>query len=393
MPSKAPKQSKESSDPSRTYNPDDVVLAKIKGYPAWPAQVIEHDKAPPKVRREKPKAKNPYLVQFFPAGDYAWQAAKDLTPLTPKEIDAWLTSGNKKKADLFEAYQVAQDPKEWNQRKADEQAEYEELLAQAGAEDDEDQLASDGGEASKDKSKKRKRASEAGKKDDKKKGKADGKKAGKKGEDGAPASKKAKTSTEDSNAELVKSWRHKLQKVFLGKGAPAAEEMPKCAEYFDAMENFEMKEEWLKESKLNKVLKRITLMTDSSIPDEDKYSFRSRSTALANKWAQLVGGAESTPQAEAPAADDAAPAENGAAVAEEKKDVDAAEPVKADEPAPEPVEEKKEEAAPVEDKPAAEEAAPMEVDEQPKENGAKEADAPAAEEKKEDAPAAAEASS
>ncbi|GAA5835950.1 hypothetical protein JCM11251_006611 [Rhodosporidiobolus azoricus] len=392
MPSKAPKQTKESSDPARTYNQGDIVLAKIKGYPAWPAQVIEHTKAPPKVVREKPKTKNINLVQFFPAGDFAWQTSKDLSPLTPKEIDAYV-SGGKKKGELLEAYQIAQDPQAWNQRKADEQAEYEELLAQAGAEEDEDQLASDGGEGGKG-GKKRKRASEAGKKDDKKKkGETKGKKAGKKGDDEAPASKKAKTANgEDPGSETVKSWRHKLQKVFLGKGDPAADEMPKCAEYFDAMENFEMKEEWLKESKLNKVLKRIALMKDSAIPDDEKYSFRERSAALAQKWASLAGGADSTPQPAAAEKEDAPVAENGAAAEEDKKDDAAAE--KTEEPAPEAAEEKEEDK--VEDEAKEEK---MEVDaaaEAPTENGTKEEEAPApaaaVEDKKEDAPAA-EASS
>ncbi|GAA5948504.1 hypothetical protein JCM10213_003885 [Rhodosporidiobolus nylandii] len=385
MPSKAPKQSKESaSDPSHVYNAGDIVLAKIKGYPAWPGQILDHDKAPQKVAREKPKTKGINLVQFFPTGDYSWTVSRDLSLLTPKEIDTYLSSTNKKKGDLLEGYRIAQDPQAWNQEKADALAEYESLMEQAG--EDEDQLAEseeEGGKAGK----KRKRAAEP--KKDEKKGKkaktekAAGKKAaGKKDDDEAPASKKNKTNSADPGAENVKSWRHKLQKVFLGKTAPAADEMPKCAEYFDAMESFEMKKEWLQESKLAKVLKRIALMKEGTIPDEDKYSFRERSSALASKWTALLNGAdESSPK---PEGEDAAPAaaekENGDAEPKGEENGEAAE--------------KSEEAGEAEEKKGAEEEKKdeekMEVDEQPKENGDAKEDAPAAdaEEKKDDAPAA-----
>ncbi|GAA6034486.1 hypothetical protein JCM8097_005353 [Rhodosporidiobolus ruineniae] len=377
MPSKAAPK-KDSAEATRSYSAGEVVLAKVKGFPAWPAQVLEHDKAPVKVLKEKPKGKNINLVQFFPTGDYSWSASRDLSLLTQKEISAYLSSTNKKKGDLLEGYRIAQDPSEWNQRKADEQAEYDELVAQAAEDGDEDQLASDDGKDAK--GKKRKRASEPAAKG--KKTKADGK-AGKK--DDAPASKKAKTAnSDDPGSEQVKTWRHKLQKVFLGKGAPAADEMPRCAEYFDAMESFDMKAEWLVESKLNKVLKRIAALKDGQIPDEDKYSFRDRSSALATKWAGLAGETKASPKPEGEASE-SAPAENGAA-AEDKKDdaTPAAEEKKDAESAPadeaKEGEEKKEENG--EEAKADGEA--MDVD-APKENGDA---AAAAEEKKDDAPAA-----
>ena len=82
------------------------------------------------------------------------------------------------------------------------------------------------------------------------------------------------------------------------------------------------------------MLKRIALMKDGQIPDEDKYSFRERSSALANKWSSLLGGSNESPApasgAAAAKADDAAAAPAKADDAEPKAEGDA----KADEPAP-----------------------------------------------------------
>ncbi|GAA5980848.1 hypothetical protein JCM11641_004741 [Rhodosporidiobolus odoratus] len=376
MPLKATKaKDTASSDPSHVYSVGDIVLAKIKGYPAWPGHILDHDDANPKVKKEKPKTKNIYLVQFFPTGDFSWTRPADLSLLTPKEIEAYISSPSKKKGDLLAGYKIAQDPSGWVQDKADQQAEYDEAMAQLEAAQGEDEdMLDDEEDAGKGKKgdKKRKRASEAGaKKDDNKpkklKAEGKGKKAAAKKsneDDEAPSSKKARTS-EDPGADTVKSWRHKLQKVFLGKAAPAADEMPKCAEYFDAMESFEMKKEWLQESKLAKVLKRIALMKDDQIPEEDKYSFRERSSQLASKWASLLGGTEGSPKP-----DEETPAENGNDAGGDEVKENGEEEDKKEEPA----EEKKEEngeAAPAEEAPA-----PKKEEEEKK----KEEAAPAAEE-------------
>ncbi|GAA5865251.1 hypothetical protein JCM1840_003964 [Sporobolomyces johnsonii] len=400
MPSKVTKGS--SSDPSHVYAVGDIVLAKLKGFPAWPARVSDESDATSDVLKEKPsKSKNLHLVRFFPNGEYSWSVSRDLSLLTPKEIDAYLSS-SKRKGSLSDAYKIAQNPAQWLQAKADELAEWEEQQAALAELEDEDQLASDadeaGGSKAADKSNKRKRDSTAGKKaegDKKKKAKteklaksrtAGGVKKDYTDDEAEPAPKKAKgTPSVDSDGETVKGWRHKLQKVFLGKSAPAAEEMPKCAEYFDAMEKFDMKKEWLVESKLAKVLKRIALLKDDSIPDEDKYSFRERSSALAAKWTALLGGsnaasspkaAEATPTADTSA--DAAPAEEGA---EAPKDEEEAKPAE-ETPAPA-AEEKPEEK---------EEPAPMEVDAAPQTNGDSHEEPKDDESKQEEAPAATEPS-
>ncbi|GAA5936561.1 uncharacterized protein JCM15063_001922 [Sporobolomyces koalae] len=360
MPPKAAKASA-STDAPQSYKESDIVLAKVKGFPAWPARVVDSASASKKVAKEKPlKAKNVYLVQFFPTGDFAWLQPRDLSTLSSKEIDAYVSGGGKKKGDLLQGYKIAQDPSEWISTKESEAS----ALEQAEQDAEDDQLASDtegatkNGKGKKDATKKRKRETAAnGKKDDKKKPKKDTTKtkAGVKkdytDDEAEPASKKSKAA--DSDAETVKGWRHKLQKVFLGKTNPPAEEMSKCAEIFDAMEKFEMKKEWLVESKLAKVLKRVAILKEDVIPDDDKYNFRKRSADLAGKWAAILdgGNAAGSPQPEAtPAADNAETnKESNEAAPEADKEETAQEP----------------EAAPAAEAPAAEEkeeAAPMDVD-------------------------------
>ncbi|GAA5871582.1 hypothetical protein JCM16303_000801 [Sporobolomyces ruberrimus] len=355
--------------PARTYKEHDTVLGKIKGYPPWPGRVVAPENANEKVTKEKPKKGTPTLVQFFPTGDFAWLGPKDISALKKEEIEKVLAT--KKKGELFQGYKIAQDPSEWITEKEDEAAE----IAQLQEDLEDDQLASEGegagpevakgkaGKVKKEATKKRKRdtaADKAGKgengqkKDDKKKAKKEtGKtKAGVKkdytDDEAEPASKKSKASG-DSDAETVKGWRHKLQKIFLGKTSPPADEMPKCAEIFDAMEKFEMQKEWLIESKLAKVLKRIAILKENVIPEDDKYDFRKRSAELASKWAAIMeGNSAGSPQPEsnsAAAADnstDAAPAsntENGTEAAPAASDAAA--------PAADSTEEKKEEPEPM----------------------------------------------
>lgn len=362
MPPKAAKQSTTSNDAPTSYKISDIVLGKIKGYPAWPGRVADEATAPKKVLKEKPaKGKNATLVQFFPTGDFAWLGQRDISRLTEKEIDAYI-SGGKKKGDLLKGYETAQDPKEWITDKEDAAALEKQREAEMAAMDEDDQLASEndapatkGGKGKKDATKKRKRESAAatnGKKDEKKKPKKDTTKtkAGTKkdytDDENEPASKKSKAAAPDSDAETVKGWRHKLQKIFLGKSNPPADEMPKCAQYFDDMEKFKMEKEWLTESKLAKVLKRIALLKDGVIPDDEKYKFRQRSSDLAAKWASIMQeNGDSSPKAEA-ASTDAAPAttENGTEAAPAESEAAA--------PAEEESKEEKEE----------DESAPMEVE-------------------------------
>lgn len=188
------------------------------------------------------------------------------------------------------------------------------------------------------------------------------------------------------------------------------QEMAHCGEYFDAMENFEMKEEWLRvslerlfaasgrflirfphrvqESKLSKVLKRIVLMKDGSIPEEDKYSFRERSAVLAAKWAPLLGA--DSPAPAKPESTNAAPEAANGAAEESKSTTEENGTGAATEQAENKADEPPAAAEPSEDKPAAMDvegpapningdAAPAAaVEEQPEENKPAEEQPPAA---------------
>ncbi|SCV69712.1 BQ2448_1106 [Microbotryum intermedium] len=320
--------SKKGAAPSvdKSYTPGDVVLAKIKGYPSWPGQITDGKDAPLLVRNQQPPKSKTYLVRFFPTGDYAWTAPRDLSSLTPDEIDTYVSSSSKKKGDLLEGYKIAKDPSAWLKAREDE-------ANAAAAYDDEDMLASgDEASGSKGKAATKKRKAVVAKKDpveDKKAKKAKLEKLAKtrappkatekdEAEATSPPKKSKPTpapapvEVDDPGLKQVRDWRHKLQKVFLstkGPGPLNADEMPKCREYFDAMETFDMKREWLIESKLAKVLKRIVMLSADQIPDEETYKFRDRSTALAQKWASLTDSSGN-----------ATPKEDGGAKSEEHKD-------------------------------------------------------------------------
>ncbi|KAF7289751.1 PWWP domain-containing protein [Mycena indigotica] len=123
-----PKVAKE-KEPELVFEPRDIVLAKLKGFPPWPGMVIADKDTPPNVREARPVGrKTPsYAVRYFPKGDYTWLAPSVLTPLTSAAIDAFISADpNEKKKkgsglgrkDLLEAYEVAADPTAWEKEHA-----------------------------------------------------------------------------------------------------------------------------------------------------------------------------------------------------------------------------------------------------------------------------------
>lgn len=310
MPTKTPRQSG-ASVPSvttphlPTYSHGDIVLAKVKGHPAWPARIVDPYASPLNLRDERKIAqKNSYLVKFFKTADFAWMNAKEMSMLEPPEIRAFINNPNKKGADLKAAYQIALAPEAWEAELESYQQEYEE--EQKALEIDEleptepDQVA----QAPPAKPKqKRKRPSEV------KPPAASTKK--RKSEvrftpNGSakpsttpeppvtPAVKKRSKKKEEPVApidgeSIVRDWRHRLQRVFLGKTEVTEEMMPEIDTVFSDIEKFEMKTEWLTSSKLAKVLKRLGVLDDSKVPLDSKYHIRARARALQEKWRQALG--------------------------------------------------------------------------------------------------------
>ena len=74
----------------------------------------------------------------------AWLGARDIAHLKSHEISAFLGEGNKKKGDLYQAYQIAADPTEWE---AEKDAEREAAEAEAAEEEEGVDELEDGDEA------------------------------------------------------------------------------------------------------------------------------------------------------------------------------------------------------------------------------------------------------
>ncbi|KAE8211450.1 hypothetical protein CF327_g4803 [Tilletia walkeri] len=290
------------------YNIHDIVLAKMKGYPAWPAWVTEESRVPHKVVKAKSKIGKYVLVAFFNDSTYFWAPLRDVKPLTKAMIDEYLGSDSHKKEgkEVRGAYEHARNPDAHIQEKEnlaykdnnhdDEEAEGQDELA----EEDEDE-----GDAEASAGSKRKRIKE------KTKAKVPVKKQ-KKEKDTAAATPVKPVSTKkqkprpseaiteagddgDNDDQMspetkqVKNWRHQLQRAFLGKAPPKDADMPAMAEIFKQVEAHQMSEEALKQTKIGKVMKKIT-QTKDEYPRESEFKFKERAEELCKKWKSVTSG-------------------------------------------------------------------------------------------------------
>ncbi|TFK19285.1 hypothetical protein FA15DRAFT_601847 [Coprinopsis marcescibilis] len=333
---------------AKTYEPRDIVLGKVRGYAPWPGMIVDPTSVPAHVTEERPSNKKTtfYCIRFFPTGDYSWLVEKDISKLQPHEIEAYISEPNKKSADLLEGYRIAKDPTKWIAERdalasqADEAEESAEV-DQLNSEDEADASASTAGT----KSRKRKRESDAasasvskakkapktkkepvesasakkkatsasgkGKKGGKSKavvesedegeqvGADDAEDAGPSTKASPPPAKKPRRDKEDDGDEgkgndpealKVRDWRHKLQKSFLNtKATPKEEDMPALDELFKTVENYEsMTIEKLQFSKIGKVMRHIAVLADEKVPRDSELKFRERSSALVQKWQQIL---------------------------------------------------------------------------------------------------------
>lgn len=95
-----------------------------------------------------------------------WAGPRDLSLLSKREIDAYLSDPHKKSGDLQKAYKIAQDPTDWNEQQNSIVRAHEAALEEAEEEEmeNEDQLEEDDEEDEEAESgKKRKRAGASGK--------------------------------------------------------------------------------------------------------------------------------------------------------------------------------------------------------------------------------------
>mgnify|MGYP002378641387 CR=1 FL=1 len=113
-------ESEEEIDENDPFKPTTIVLAKVKGYPAWPAMVLKESLLPENILRKKPKQakskKKPTRslpVRFFSDDTYIWINEQDMKILDNSMIQQYFNSASKKrrKDNLLEkAYQLAIDP-------------------------------------------------------------------------------------------------------------------------------------------------------------------------------------------------------------------------------------------------------------------------------------------
>lgn len=146
------------------YQPTDIILAKVKGYPAWPAMIVPNELIPEHVLRNRSRnqakttngkaahndsgsneekhesvndqldeaetfddadsdkyitysnilkfrkfddLKSQYCVKFFCDDSYIWLKPLDMKPLTAQQCTEWLSSSKKKNKRLIPAYEMA----------------------------------------------------------------------------------------------------------------------------------------------------------------------------------------------------------------------------------------------------------------------------------------------
>ena len=314
--SAASKKSGKAAKEVPVFHPRDMVLSKLKGYPAWPSMVVDPESVNAAVLKERPRAGKPYCVRFFPKGDYAWLPPREVSKLTLPMVRSFIADPAKKKGELLEGYETCLDIPSWEARVA---------TASAAVDDTQDELEDeyDEGESASvlagKTGKKRKRATgeSASAKGPSKKAngaKEKGKKVGKNGtkskamvesedEDGEerrqspPPAKKAKKGKEeeedpellnDPEAQKVREWRHKLQKMFLGKTPAKDEDMPSADTLLKTVEDYDKMEiKYLQFSKIAKVMRHITGL--EGIPRNDEFKFSDRAQVLVDKWGTMIG--------------------------------------------------------------------------------------------------------
>ncbi|ORZ20673.1 hypothetical protein BCR42DRAFT_321885, partial [Absidia repens] len=95
------------------HAPGDIVFAKLKGYPWWPAKVQDETKVPKNVMETKRKKKvcfDAVTVFFFGSLDYAFISEKLIRPFDHDAVRKGIPNGKFKNKDLVLALEQALDP-------------------------------------------------------------------------------------------------------------------------------------------------------------------------------------------------------------------------------------------------------------------------------------------
>ncbi|KAI8382252.1 hypothetical protein BD560DRAFT_386082 [Blakeslea trispora] len=109
------------------YAPGTTVFAKLKGYPWWPARIEPDHAVPPKVLKQKSKAKGAlYTVFFYGSRDYGFFGPDAIRPFDNESVENDLKAKKFKTKDLELAVRQALNPSLLTQLEDEEKDEDEE---------------------------------------------------------------------------------------------------------------------------------------------------------------------------------------------------------------------------------------------------------------------------
>ncbi|KAI7869715.1 hypothetical protein BDF14DRAFT_1779847 [Spinellus fusiger] len=97
-------------DPAK-HTPGNLVFAKLKGYPWWPARIENEQNVPAKVLQQKSRTKGPlWTVLFFGTGDYGFVGSDNIRSFEKEDVERDLKDKKFKSKDLEHAVRQALDP-------------------------------------------------------------------------------------------------------------------------------------------------------------------------------------------------------------------------------------------------------------------------------------------
>ncbi|KAI9472477.1 MAG: hypothetical protein EXX96DRAFT_584265 [Benjaminiella poitrasii] len=275
------------------YPPGTTVFAKLKGYPWWPARIEADHAVPPKVLKQKSKAKGAlYTVFFYGSRDYGFFGPDAIRPFDSVSVENDLKAKKFKTKDLEMAVRQALDPEllaqiereEAEDEEEEEEEEEEEKVGKNKAKNNTKKTAN-----GKRKSTSRKMA--VGDEDEP----IDDRKRRRKSmsfekEDDARSSPVAQQTDKDElkktpEYKRVYHIRHRLQRLVYNKkeGEIPKDDYPKILQVIKEIEEAPMTYNLLKDTKIGKVVKAAC-----SYPFEDDSMIKERCQQIMRSWKSLL---------------------------------------------------------------------------------------------------------
>lgn len=275
------------------FDAKELVLAKMSGYPAWPAFVMPKEKIPPLVLKAKKKSAG-ICVIFIPDGDFYWMSEKNLEGLSREKLKEKVAKipelakrNNKKKGartnNVNEALLAA------------ENLEFD-VFIETVFDEDEDEEDDDEEDEDKEDAEEEEDAVEAPTK--KRRGRQPNlppkrQKTSPESEENTANGDKEQLSDEEKQKQLWQC-RIKLQRTLIqrnqpttpkdtsGLKPPSAEELSMARFIMNRLQDFPVTTDLLRQTKIHKVLKCIVKDPDLSYPD--LFNLHQRLQELLTKW-------------------------------------------------------------------------------------------------------------